>query len=78
MSKNRFEKKFCSRNIQAQINAYKGTTWNTKMEKLQELGQLVSGIGHQGRNRINRIGANYPLLLKIAKDLAKKLAITRP
>lgn len=73
-----FRREILLSRIQAQISAYKGTTWNTKMEKLQELGQLVSGIGHQGKNRIGRVGSNYPLLIKIAKDLAKKLEATRP
>lgn len=73
-----FRREILLSRIHAQINAYRGTTWNTKMEKLQELGQLVSGIGHQGKNRIGRIGSNYPLLIKIAKDLAKKLEATQP
>jgi signal transduction histidine kinase len=73
-----FRREILLSRIQAQINAHKGTTWNTKMEKLQELGQLVSGIGHQGKNRIGRVGSNYPLLIKIAKDLVKKLETTRP
>jgi signal transduction histidine kinase len=73
-----FRREILLSRIQAQINAYRGTTWNTKMEKLQELGQLVSGIGHQGKNRIGRIGSNFPLLIKIAKDLAKKLETTQP
>ena len=73
-----FRREILLSRIQAQINAYKGTTWNTKLEKLQELGQLVSGIGHQGKNRIGRVGSNYPLLIKIAKDLVKKLETMRP
>lgn len=73
-----FRREILLSRIQAQINAHKGTTWNTKLEKLQELGQLVSGIGHQGKNRIGRIGSNYPLLIKMAKDLAKKLEATQP
>jgi signal transduction histidine kinase len=73
-----FRREILLSRIHAQINAYRGTTWNTKMEKLQELGQLVSGIGHQGKNRISRIGSNYPLLIKISKDLAKKLEATQP
>lgn len=73
-----FRREILLSRIQAQINAFKGTTWNTKMEKLQELGQLVSGIGHQGKNRIGRVGSNYPLLIKIATDLAKKLETTNP
>ena len=73
-----FRKEILLSRIQAQISAYKATTWNTKLEKLQELGQLVSGIGHQGKNRISRVGSNYPLLIKIAKDLAKKYEATSP
>ena len=73
-----FRREILLSRIQAQISANKGTTWNTKLEKLQELGQLVSGIGHQGKNRIGRVGSNYPLLVKIAKDLAKKLEATQP
>lgn len=73
-----FRREILLSRISAQISAYKGTTWNTKLEKLQELGQLVSGIGHQGKNRISRVGSNYPLLIKISKDLAKKLEATNP
>ena len=73
-----FRREILLSRIQAQISAHKGTTWNTKLEKLQELGQLVSGIGHQGKNRISRVGSNYPLLIKIAKDLARKLEATQP
>jgi signal transduction histidine kinase len=73
-----FRREILLSRIRAQINAYKGTSWNTKIEKLQELGQLVSGIGHQGKNRIGRVGSNYPLLIKIAKDLAKKLETSNP
>ena len=69
-----FRREILFSRLQAQISAHRGARWRTKLEKLQELGQLVSGIGHQGKNRISRVGGNYKGLIKVAMAAADKAA----
>ncbi|MEZ4704563.1 MAG: HAMP domain-containing sensor histidine kinase [Bdellovibrionota bacterium] len=68
-----FRREILHSRLKAQISAHQNARWRTKVEKLQELGQLVSGIGHQGKNRIGRVGSNYKGLIKAGMEAVAKL-----